>query len=217
MKKRRIKRERQFLLLDKSSLLRLNPEQRKLLDSKHMILYPPILFTESAQHGLDQPSALFDFQNTVNVMHWAQRAKLDLLEGVPSGIYKIGAKISTMSVFEEPKAEREEMEKQAIDIVSKMDASEKELKKHVSVLFGGEHTKSFDSLVMNYEEIPDEKLLREFAGVIRELRGASKQFGLNPLSEFFRSSTRCYGYFHRTRKENDSSTPRVSRQPTRSL
>ena len=185
MKKRKRKQERKFLLLDKSSLLRLNSEQRKELDSKHTILYPPILFAESAQHGLDQPSALFYFKNTVNVLHWAQRAKLDLLEGVPSRRYKIGAKISTMSVFEEPKEKREEIEKKASDFVNKMDASEKELKKHVSVLFGGEHTKLIDSLVMNHDEIPDENLLREFAGAIRELRGASKQFGLNPLSDFF--------------------------------
>ena len=184
MKKRKRRRERKFLLLDKSSLLRLNAEQRKKLDSKHTILYPPILFAESAQHGLDQPSALFDFKNTVNVLHWAQRAKLDLLEGVPSRHYKIGAKISTMSVFEEPKEKREEIEKKASDFVNKMDASEKELKKYASVLFGGEHTKLMDSLVMNHDEIPDENLLRELAGVMRELRGASKQFGLNPLSEF---------------------------------
>ena len=179
------KQKRKFLLLDKSTLLRLNPEQRKVLDSKHTILYPPILFAESAQHGLDQPSALFYFKNTVNVLHWAQRAKLDLIEGVPSRHYKIGAKISTMSVFEEPKEKREEIEKKASDFVNKMDASEKELKKHVSVLFGGEHTKLIDSLVMNHDEIPDENLLRELAGAIRELRGASKQFGLNPLSDFF--------------------------------
>lgn len=185
MKNRKKKQERKFLLLDKSTLLRLNPEQRKVLDSKHTILYPPILFAESAQHGLDQPSALFYFKNTVNVLHWAQRAKLDLLEGMPSRRYKIGAKISTMSVFEEPKEKREEIEKKASDFVNKMDALEKELKKHVSVLFGGEHTRLIDSLVMDHDEIPDENLLRELAAAIQELRGASKQFGLNPLSDFF--------------------------------
>ena len=184
MKKRKRKRERKFLLLDKSSLLRLNSEQRKELDFKHTILYPPILFAESAQHGLDQPSALFNFKNTISVLHWAQRAKLDLLRGAPSRRYKIGAKIPTTSIYDEPKADREEMEKQAIDIVSKMEASEEDLKNHVSLLLN-EHTKSIDSLVMNHEDIPDENLLRELAGAIRELRGASKQFGLNPLSDFF--------------------------------
>ena len=178
MKKRKRKRERKFLLLDKSSLRELNSEQRKELDSKHEILYPPILLVENARHGLDQPSALFEFQNTVNVLHWVQRAKLDLLEGVPSWHYKIGAKISTMSVFEEPKEKREELERQASDTVNKMDALEKELKKNPSGLFGGEHTKSFESLVMNHEEIPDEKLLREFASVKRELCEASRKFDL---------------------------------------
>lgn len=185
MKKRKRKRERKFLLLDKSSLRELNSEQRKKLDSKHTILYPPILLVENAQHGLDQPSALFDFKNTISVLHWAQRAKLDLLRGAPSRRYKIGAKIPTTSIYNEPEADREKWEKQAIDIVRKMEASEKELKKHVSVLFGGEHTKLIDSLVMNHDEIPDENLLRELAAAIQELRGASKRFGLNPLSDFF--------------------------------
>ena len=184
MKKRRRKRERKFLLLDKSSLRELNSEQRKELDSKHTILYPPILLVENAQHGLDQPSALFDFQNTVSVLHWAQRAKLDLLRGAPSRRYKIGAKIPTTSIYEESEAERKKMERQAIDIVRKMEALEEDLKNHVSLLLS-ERTKSIDSLVMNHDEIPDENLLRELAGAIRELRGASKQFGLNPLSDFF--------------------------------
>ena len=176
MKKRKRKRERNLLLLDKSSLRELNSEQRKELDSKHTILYPPILVVENAQHGLDRPSALFDFQNTVSVLHWAQRAKLDLLEGTPSRRYKIGAKIPTTSIYEEPKAEREEMEKQAIDIVRKMEAEEKTLKNHVSPL-RNEHTKSFDSLVMNHEEIPDEELLRE-------LGRASRELDLNPRPDF---------------------------------
>ena len=35
--------QREFLLLDKSALHLLSPEQRKELDSKYRILYPPIL------------------------------------------------------------------------------------------------------------------------------------------------------------------------------
>lgn len=167
MKKRKRKRERKYLLLDKSSLRQLNSGQRKELDSKHTILYPPILFAENAQHGLDQPSALFDFKNTISVLHWAQRAKLDLLRGAPSRRYKIGVKIPTTSIYDEPEADREEMEKQAIDIVSEMEASEEDLKNHVSLLLG-EHTKPIDSLVMNHEEIPDEKLLREINRAIRQ-------------------------------------------------
>ena len=179
MKKRKRKRERKFLLLDKSSLLRLNAEQRKKLDSKHTILYPPILLIENAQHGLDQPSALFDFQNTVNVLHWAQRAKLDLLKGSRSRRNTIGAKISTMSVFEEPKAEREEMEKQASDIVRKMDALEKELKKQVSGLYG-EHTK-FIEFVRDHRNIPDRNLLREFNRVLRE---SDQNYPLSIIADF---------------------------------
>lgn len=167
-RKRKRKGERKYLLLDKSALRLLNPEQRKKLDSKHKILYPPILFAENAQHGLDLPNPLLDFKNTISVLHWAQRAKLDLLRGAPSRRYKIGAKIPTTSIYDEPEADREEMEKQAIDIVSKMEASEEDLKNHVSLLCG-DHTKPIDSLVMNHEEIPDEKLLREINRAIRQL------------------------------------------------
>ena len=152
--------------MDKSSLRELNSEQRKELDSKHTILYPPILLVENAQHGLGQPSALFKFKNTINVLHWAQRAKLDLLKGSRSQHYKIGAKMSTMSVFDEPKVDREEMKKQASDIVRKMDALEEELKKQVSVLYG-EHTK-FIEFVRDHRNIPDRNLLREFNRVLRE-------------------------------------------------
>ena len=66
------------------------------------------------------------------------------------------------------------MERQAIDIVRQMEASEEELKNHVSLLFG-DQTKLIDSLVMNHKEIPDDKLLREFHRAIRELEQLTKQ------------------------------------------
>lgn len=181
MKKRKRRRERKFLLLDKSSLLRLNAEQRKKLDSKHTILYPPILFAESAQHGLDQPSALFNFKNTVNVLHWAQRAKLDLLEGVPSRHYKIGPKIPMTSIYEKSDAERKEMQRQAIDIVKGMEAEEKELRNHISVL-RSKHTK-FIEFVINHRDFPDQDLLREFN---RRLRESVQNYPLS-ISAVFRS------------------------------
>ena len=166
MKKRKRKRERKFLLLDKSSLRELNSEQRKKLDSKHTILYPPILLVENAQHGLDQPSALFDFQNTVSVLHWAQRAKLDLLRGAPSRRYKIGPKIPTTSIYEKSDAERKKMERQAIDIVREMEAEEDKLRNHISLL-RSKHTK-FIEFVINHKDIPDRNLLREFNRLLRE-------------------------------------------------
>ena len=181
MAKQTRKQKGKLLLLDKSSLRRLNSEQRKELDSKRTMLYPPILFAENAQHGLDPPSTLFDFKNTVSVLHWAQRAKLDLLKGEPSRRYKIGAKIPTTSIYEESETERKRMERQAIDIVRKMEASEEELKNHVSLLLS-DHTKLIDSLVMNHEEIPDEKLLREFNRAISELEQLDEQ---GQFSQFF--------------------------------
>ena len=166
MKKRKRKREEKILLLDKSTLLLLNAEGRKQLDSKHKSLYPPILLAENARHGLDEPSALFDFKNTISVIHWAQRAKLDLLEGEPSRRYKIGARIPTTSIYEESEAERKRMERQAIRIVEEMEAQEEELKKHISILYDA--TTKLIQLAMNHRDIPDENLLREFNRAVRQ-------------------------------------------------
>ena len=178
-RKRKRKKERNFLLLDKSSLRQLNSEQRKALDSKHTILYPPILLVENAQHGLDQPSALFDFQNTVSVQHWAQRAKLDLLKGEPPRHYKIGPKIPTTSIYEKSDAERKEMQRQAIDIVRGMEAEEDKLRNHISVLLS-KHTKVIE-LVMNHRDFPDQDLLREFN---RRLRESSQNYPLSTMATF---------------------------------
>ena len=117
--------------MDKSVLRLLTPEQRKRLDSKHTILYPPILLVENAQHGLnsDRPSPLFDFRNTVSVLHWGQRAKLDMLKA-SSHRYRVGARIPAASIYGEPEADRKEMERQALHIVEKMEAAEKQLKNH---------------------------------------------------------------------------------------
>ena len=164
MKKRKRKKEKKLLLLDKSSLRLLTPEQRKQLDSKHRILYPPILFIENAQHGLDKPSALFDFENTVSVLYWVQRAKLDLIKGQASRHYRVGAKIPTLSIYEEPEADRKEMEKQATRIVEVMEAEEKQLKKQISLLHGTDP--KLLQLIMNHRDIPDENILREFNRVV---------------------------------------------------
>lgn len=163
MKKRKRKAEKKMRLLDKSSLRLLTPEQRKQLDFKHTTLYPPILFAENARHGLDKPSTLFDFENTVSVIHWAQRAKMDLLDGEPSGRYKIGARIPTTSIYREPEADRKELERQATRIVEEMEAEEAQLKKQISLLRGkGIEDANLIKLAMNHENIPDENIVREF-------------------------------------------------------
>ena len=92
MNKRKRKKKKNYLLWDKSALTSLNEDQRKVLDSKHTMLYPPILFAEIARHGLDTPNALFNFKNTIDVTYWMQRAKMDLLVGESSGHYNIGKK-----------------------------------------------------------------------------------------------------------------------------
>ena len=158
MKKKRGQRE--FLLLDKSALHLLSREQRKELDSKHTILYPPILFAENARDGLGGRSALFDFENTVSVIHWVQRVKMDLIEGSPSRNYRIGAQIPTTSIFEESDADRKIMERQAIRIVREMEAEEEGLKNHISLLNRADL--KFFQLVRNHRNISDQNLVREF-------------------------------------------------------
>ena len=179
MKKRRRKREKKLLLLDKSALRLLTPEQRKQLDSKHTILYPPILVVENAQHGLDIPSSLLDFENTVGVIHWAQRAKLDLLKGEASRHYRVGAKIPTLSIYKEPEADRKKMESQAIRIVKEMDALVDKLKSHLPILRGND-VKLYE-LAKNHKNVSDEDLLRQFNQAIREVNRNNPQIGFEPI------------------------------------
>ena len=170
MKKRRKKRKRELLLLDKSVLRLLTAEQRKRLDSKHTILYPPILFIENAQHGLDsnKPSSLFDFRNTVNVLYWGQRAKLDLLKA-SSHRYRVGAKIPAASIYREPEADREEMERQALSVVKGMEAAEEQLKNQMSLLRGIDiGDAKLIELAKDHRDIPDENIVREFNQAIRQ-------------------------------------------------
>lgn len=143
-----------------------NQALRDKLDSKHTMLYPPILFAEIARHGLDKPKALFNFNNTVNVRHWIHRAKKDLLKGTPSRHYNIGAKIPTTLISAYPEAERKDLEEQANYFVRDMEVEEEKLKKHFSLL--RKNTSQLSELAMNHENIPDEKLLRVVNQTMRQ-------------------------------------------------
>ena len=159
MRKRKERRPKQFLLLDKSVLCLLTPDERKELDSKHTIIYPSILLAESAQHGLDQQRYLLEFKNTVPVVYWVQRAKMDLLIGARSNCYKIGAKIPIRSIYEESCDEREEMVRQSIRIVDGMEKDDEMLKNSLPVFRGEEKRMEF---AKSHKDIPDEKLVKEF-------------------------------------------------------
>ncbi len=152
-------KKKKYLLLDKSALMSLNEDQRKALDSKHTILYPPILFAEIAQHGLGTPNLLFNFKNTIDVIYWMQRAKMDLLVGEPSRRYNIRKKIPVTTVYEHPIADREELEKQAKNFVKEREREEKSLKEHFPIL--PKNTSETPKLVMNHENIPDKDLIRK--------------------------------------------------------
>lgn len=164
-KKRKIGKE--FYLCDKSFLRLLTPEQRQDFASKHLMLYPPILLVENAQHGLNKPSALLDLENTINVPHWALRAKMDLLTKAPVNRYKIGAKIPIKSIYNESSNERQKMAEQAVDIVRMMGENEKKLKNELSVIHG-QDTKLIE-LAKNHRNIPDEKIAREFNQAYRQV------------------------------------------------
>lgn len=166
MKKRKRKKDKQFYLCDKSFLQLLTPEQRKDFASKHLMLYPPILLIENAQHGLDKPNALLNLENTVNVPHWTLRAKMDLLTKAPANRYKIGAKIPIKSIYNESGDERQKMAKQAVDIVKMMGENENKLKNELSVIHGKD-TKLIE-LAKNHKEVPGEKIIREFNQACRE-------------------------------------------------
>lgn len=168
---------RKFLLLDKSALQRLNQGQREqLAASRHTLLYPPILFAEIAQHGLDKPKALFNFKNTVNVYHWSHRAKRDLIIGVPSGYYNIGTKIPTTVLSEYPEADRKDLEEEAKGIVNDMVTEEERLKKHFSVLRESSIEYPILELVKTHKDIPDEKIVRKFNQAVRQSSHASQKY-----------------------------------------
>lgn len=166
MKKRKRRKKKNYLLLDKSALMYLNKDLRRQLDSKYTMLYPPILFAEIAQHGLDYPDPLFNFKNTINVTYWMQRAKMDLLVGEPSGHYKIGDKIPVTTVYVHADSDREELEKQAKEFVQERNEEEEFLKDHFSILRKN-RLKSIE-LTMNHEDIPDRDLIRTFNQTLRK-------------------------------------------------
>ena len=165
-RKRKRKIGKEFYLCDKSFLRLLTSEQRKDFASKHLVLYPPILLIENAQHGLDKPNALLNLENTVNVPHWSLRAKMDLLTKARSNRYKIGAKIPIRSIYNESGDERQKMTKQAVDIVRMMEKNENKLKNELSVIHGKD-TKLIE-LAKNHKDVPDEKIIQEFNQACRE-------------------------------------------------
>jgi len=167
---------RKLLLLDKSALMQLNKEEREQLDAKHRLMYPPILFAEIARHGLDKSKALFNFENTVSVYHWAQRAKRDLIIGVPSGRYNVGAKIPTTEIFGYSDVDRKNIEEEAKGIVRGMQTEEERLKKHFSVLRESAIDFQILELVKNHKDIPDEKIVRVFNQALRRSIHVSQKY-----------------------------------------
>ena len=124
-----------YWLIDNSILLTLNQAQRDALDAKRHILYPPIQLIENAWHGINRRRALFLFENTINIEHWTDRAKANLL-GIHTGRYhRTIKKLSTKTILnEQSETERQEIERQAREAVKRMDEQAHNLKNLKSLI-----------------------------------------------------------------------------------
>ena len=120
-KKKNLLNKSKFILYENSFLCTLNKEQRCQLDRKKPIIYPPIQFIENVRHGVDKRKAFFEFTNTVNIPHWSDILKMDLLENSQVHRYSVLAKVPINSIFNEPEAEQIKMEEQALAVAERMD------------------------------------------------------------------------------------------------
>lgn len=156
-KKRRVK---VYWLFDNSALFTLNDEERKQIDLKKKILYPPILLIENARHGLDRRRAFLNLKNTYNTLHWSERAKWDLLVGPGSDNTRFVTRAPIKSIFEESATDRQVMESKSADIVRLMDKSAYDFKSCPSTFRprDDELLKLCESL----EDISDKEVLRRY-------------------------------------------------------
>ena len=182
---------RKQLLLDKSAHMYLNEKEREqLAASKTKLRYPPILVAEIARHGLVKPKVWFNYENTVNVMHWVQRAKMDLIKGVPSGYYYDGAKVPTTEISGYSDEERKKIVEEAKGIVRDMVKEEERLKKHFSVL--RESTVEFPilELIRGHKDIPDEKIVRRFNQAVRQSSHVRQEYPLSACAKLITDGSR---------------------------
>ena len=159
-RKRKPRNVRDYILYENSVLHTLNKEQRSQLDGKKTIIIPPIYLVENVRHGVFKRSALFDFKNTVNIPHWSELVKMDLLEKKPTRGYSVLTKVPLNSIFDESDSERVKMEKQALAAANMMDAEAYKLKTLPSILH--RDNDPFLELCENLDDIPDTELLRKF-------------------------------------------------------
>lgn len=161
MKRKKRKIIDTYWLIDNSIQLTLTQAQRDALDAKCHILYPPIQLIENARHGINRRRALFLFENTINIEHWAERAKANLL-GTHTGHYhRTIKKLSTKTIlYEQTEAERQEIERQARETAKRMDEQADSLKNLESLINRG--AEELFELSKKCKNMSDKELLRAF-------------------------------------------------------
>ena len=177
-RKRKPRNKREFILYENSFLCTLNREQRCQINRKKPIIYPPIQVIENVRHGVYRRKAFFEFTNTVNIPHWSDILKMDLLEKPHARGYSVLTKVPINSIFDEPEAERIKMEAQALAVAERMDAEAYHLK-ICKPTFHQDRDPILE-LCEKLDEIEDNELLRYYNQAVRK---ASKinQFPYVPI------------------------------------
>lgn len=137
--------QNKFLLPDKSFLMALDSEQREVLSSKCTIFCPFILFAEVARHGLTARDTLLNLENVVFLLHWSERAKMDLLMAESSKPLPFGSSNAMKSIressehellaFKEVSGENIEMLKESEEFYRNLDSIVHPLKEESLGLF----------------------------------------------------------------------------------
>lgn len=126
--------QNQYLLPDKSFWMMLTPEQRNTLNSKYVIVCPPILFTEIARHGLKPHNALRNLENIIAVPWWFDQVKTDLLTEESSKPIHFGSASAMQSVREYSEEEILAIQKASNEAIQKLIKGEEYYKSRASII-----------------------------------------------------------------------------------
>ncbi len=165
-RKRKPQNKKEFILYENSFLLTLNRKQRRQLNRKKPIIYPPIQFIENVRHGVNKRRTFFEFTNTVNIPHWSVILKMDLLENSQDHKGNVLKTTPINSIFDEPEAERIKMETKARLVAERMDA-EADYIKRLTPIFHQDKDPILE-LCEKLEDIEDHELLREYNQAFRK-------------------------------------------------
>ena len=160
--------QNKFLLPDKSFWQALNREQREALISKYTILCPTILFTEIARHGLSPRNPWLNLENIIDLPHWLEYAKMDLLTDESSQFMLLGSASTMKSICESSEEERLALEKTSSENIEMLKESEEYIKSLVSII--NPLKEKLLGLVNNPEDLSDEEWVDRLKQVTREFQ-----------------------------------------------